>query len=659
MRLKRERHQRRCGGRVGGADDRQRHVAGDAERVVAEVADDCRRHGRARAEDEERVVAFHPVDFERLHLDVAGVETSAEHAGIGDDEGVAEFRAQDRDRVGPAAAIDGDVRVQVVQHRDCRRGTALIGQCERAKDEGIVVAFAVEVQLGLVAVDRERVVPGAAVGGRRVARTAAQCASRRRGRVECVFRCHVRESPPRAEQLPELERVASRAAVERRRCAVIVAGEVVVAAQPVDEQPAINVDVVVDALDVRIERVRHRLGDGAVQQGHERRVFGTGPADQIARTPQQVQVRGGVAVDGQRVEAVRIGPGIQHVDGVIARRAGQTAGRVDGVDVGAGLPVEVQRVAPRGDAMIRGDERPRGRHRPQLVHRERVGAAAAVGEGLAAEVGLVERERVGVAVAEEGGAIDGRPARRERTAQIHRGAEPRIRIGEVAVNGDVLAGADRVPVRRREVVADPQQDRAAGPDEPVGDDPRRVLGEQHPAGRQQVQILGERSGNRALADREPDVVAAGGSGIDWRSRLNQHQRSDHLREEDGVCGFQPNIARRLARRVDLDVATVTARLPEAAADGLEVDRVRQDHRRVGRKPGSGAAIEDRTRSRHQRDVPLHGIHQLQPQIARRLGDADVAHCPRIEQAVIGAAVAVGRIDFEEVGIAADAAERGE
>ena len=659
VRLQRERQQLRCGGRVGGANDRQRHVARDAERVVAEVTDGRRRHGRARAEDEERVVAFHAVDFERLHLRVASVETAPEHASVGDDERVAELGAQSRDRVEPTAAVDGDVRVQVVQHGDRWRSTALIGQRKRAKDEGIVVAFAVELQLGLIAVDGERVVPGAAVGDRRVADAAAQLAARRRGRGECVFRCHVRKGPWRAEQLPELERVAARAAVERRRGAVVVAGEVVVTAEAVDQQPAVDVDVVVDALDVWIERVRHRLGHGAVQQGDERRVFGPRPADQVARTPQQVQVGCGAAVDRQRVEAVRLRARVQHVDDVIARRAGLTPGRVDGVDIGAGLPVEVQCVASRRHTVIRCDERARGRHRLQLIHREGVGAAAAVGEGLAAQVGLVERERVGVAVAEEGGAVGGPRARRERAAQVHRGAETRVGVGVVAVHGDVLAGADRVPVRRREVVADPQPDRAAGSDEAVRDAARRVLGEQHTAGRQQVQILGERTCDRAFAHRQPDVAAAGDGGVDRRSRLNQHQRPDHLREVDGVGRFQPDITRRTARRVDLDVATVTARLPDAAADGLEVDRVRLDYGRVGRKPGQRAAVEDRTHAGRQRDIALRGIHQLKPQVARRFGDADVVHRACVEQSVVDAAVAVGRIDFEEVGVAADATERGE
>ena len=120
VRLEGEGHQGRRAGRIDGADDGQGHVPRDAERVVAEVADGRRHHARARAEDEQGVVALQAVDLQGLHPRVGGVEAGPEHAGVGDHEVVAQLGTQDRDRVGAVAAVDGNRRVQVILKRDRR-----------------------------------------------------------------------------------------------------------------------------------------------------------------------------------------------------------------------------------------------------------------------------------------------------------------------------------------------------------------------------------------------------------------------------------------------------------------------------------------------------------------------------------------------------------
>ena len=102
---------------------------------------------------------------------------------------------------------------------------------EGADDEGIVAVVAVEAQLGLVTVDLERIVAATAVNDHREADAATQLAAR----VSMVRRSSSGAtsagSRGRAEDLADLEGIVARAAIERGDGAVVVAGEVVVAAQ--------------------------------------------------------------------------------------------------------------------------------------------------------------------------------------------------------------------------------------------------------------------------------------------------------------------------------------------------------------------------------------------------------------------------------------------
>ena len=648
VRLEREGLQGEWAGRVVGADDGESHVSRHANRIVAEMADHRRHHARTRAEDEEVVVALHPVDLERLRIHIGGVDAGAEDAGVGDDEVVAELGSQDRDVVEPVAAVDRHASVEVVQDGDRRRGAALIRQGKRAEEEGVVAVVAVEMQFGLVAVDREVVVADSAVGDRSEADAAAEVAARGQSCVERVLGGYVREGPRRAEQLTELEGVVAGPAVEGRAGAVVVAGEVVIAAETAHDE-IVDVDVVIDAFDAPVERVGHRLFDRAVQQGDEGRRIGVRAADQVARPAEQEYIRCGGAVDRQYIRTVTDAPGVEDVDDVVARRRGGAAGRVDGVDVGAGLTVEVQGVAPGGDAALRRDERPRRVHRLELFDGEGVRAVAgrrraaggrrrvaSVGKGLTAQEGPLERERIVVDVAEESRAGGGPAARREGAAQGRIGAEAGVAVGRpvvqvVQVDVDGLTGRNRRVRMVDQVVADAQLDPAAGADETIGHGARRILDEQHVARNQQLEVFVQRRRNLALAHGEADVAA----GADRRARLDQAEGSGHFGEIDVGRGFQADVADRAARRVDFDVAAVSTGPSDTAAVRPQIDRVGQDERRVGGQSGPRAAVEDRPRPGDQRDVAPVRIDPIESEVAGNLLDVNTIEGGRGEDAGLG------------------------
>ncbi len=188
------------------------HVARDVEDVVAEAADDARRHAERRALDHEVVVAFQAVDFDHFDVGVGDVEAGAEDALVGDDEVVGELGAEHQHLVEAGAAVDRDRRVDVVfdlvvagtavqqfgrLRSSCRRGLddrhavavgldravgVGLGEREGAHDEQVVAVVALEPQRGLVAVDLEHIVAGAAFGDQRGAGAAAEIAARRRDR---------------------------------------------------------------------------------------------------------------------------------------------------------------------------------------------------------------------------------------------------------------------------------------------------------------------------------------------------------------------------------------------------------------------------------------------------------------------------------------------
>ena len=169
------------------------HVARDVEDVVAEAADDAGRDAERRALDREVVVALEAVDLEHLDVAVGDVDAGAEHALVGDDEAVGELGAEHQHLVEARAAVDRDRRIDVVldqvvagaavqEFGGCRRAAAGglddrhavgvgldravgvgLGQREGADDEQVVAVVALQAQRGLVAVDLEHVVAGAAL----------------------------------------------------------------------------------------------------------------------------------------------------------------------------------------------------------------------------------------------------------------------------------------------------------------------------------------------------------------------------------------------------------------------------------------------------------------------------------------------------------------
>src|SRR5262249_31477341 len=144
---------------------------------------------------------------------------------------------------------------------------------------------------------------------------------------------------------------------------------------------------------------------------------------------------------------------------------------VDRIGVRAGLAVQVEGVATNRYTVIRRSQRPRRRQRLQLVDDECVlavayrrsgshgsGRIAAVGECLAAEEGLLKRERIVVDIAEESRAVAHSHTRRETATEVHDRSEVRIGILVVTENVDAVAGSDHADIGRTEVVTDLEQD---------------------------------------------------------------------------------------------------------------------------------------------------------------------------------------------------------
>ena len=189
-----------------------------------------------------------------------------------DDEPVAVRAADDVDR--SVDRVDGDdvvVPVPVVVvvlgregvDDDVARGR--IDQRRRPDREQVVAGVTLEIERGVVAVDEERVVAGAAEDRRREADAVAQVAERRQRRREGVFRRDVGRDTRVRVRLADQEGVVTGAAVERRDRAVVVDRERVVAVAAVDGQPRVDVLVVVDPLD-RVVLPLEDVVEGAVEQ---------------------------------------------------------------------------------------------------------------------------------------------------------------------------------------------------------------------------------------------------------------------------------------------------------------------------------------------------------------------------------------------------------
>ena len=278
------------------------HVAGHIEGVVAQPTDDAGGDAERGALDAEVVVALQAVHLQHLDGGVGDVQAGAEHALVGDDDVVAKLGAEHQHLVEAIAAVDGDRRIDVVfdqivagtalQHLRGGGGTAALAdrhairvgldgaigiglrQREGAHHEQVVAVVALQAQRGLVAVDLEHIVAAAALRHQGRAVAPAQVTTRGGHGAEYVGRRKVgADAALRAEDLADLEVVVTGAAVQRGDGAVVVDREVVVAAQALDDQAAVEVGVVVDPLHLRRRRSGHGLLEGTVQQCDEGRRF--------------------------------------------------------------------------------------------------------------------------------------------------------------------------------------------------------------------------------------------------------------------------------------------------------------------------------------------------------------------------------------------------
>ena len=332
---------------------------------------------------------------------VADAVAVAVVAGVAaaDDAGAERHRGGE----GAACGHEGDV-AKAAAGDAVRVGVADRGDGEGADDEDVVVVVAVELDLGLVGVDGELVVAGAAGGQQRGVRAGAEPAARgghqcREGvrRKEGAAVGRVLSVALGSEDLADLEDVVAGAAVQGDGGGRVVHVEGVVAALAEDCDAAVEGGVVVDPLDqgagliagdpVAVGADAAVAGEAAGQKRHEGRVVRRlrraeaaagdacaereralvvdalqGPQQEdvvrgrIGGGARQVAVVGGrgvvVAVDGELVHAGIRGSRVQDVDDVVADVAVAAVG-VDEVVVGLALAVQGEGV-PGAGAELQG-----------------------------------------------------------------------------------------------------------------------------------------------------------------------------------------------------------------------------------------------------------------------------------------------------------------
>ena len=153
-------------------EDEQRRGAADVDRVVAGAAVDDRFERRTRAQDPDLVRPAGAVDLDALHVRERDDPARARDVLVGDDEAVADRRADHDDRVDAGAAVDLDravldvlvaVRALAAEERGQVRDVVrivrvLLQREERLQEEAVVAVAAVRVDLRSVVVDLEGVV---------------------------------------------------------------------------------------------------------------------------------------------------------------------------------------------------------------------------------------------------------------------------------------------------------------------------------------------------------------------------------------------------------------------------------------------------------------------------------------------------------------------
>ena len=431
----------------GEAGHRIAHVG----RVAPEAAVDPGVDRGRGGEDDEVVVALDAVDRDPLDVDDRDEQARAGDAVGGDREGIVELGADHEHGVEAVAAVDRERRVlhvldEIGARARVQRGE-VVDRGEGADHERVVARVAVGRERSAVVEDRERVAALAAVERGREADPVGEVAPRGRGQVD---RGEEQLGPP--EQLADLEGVGADTAVHRRRGAVVVEREAVIAFEPVHGEAARDLPVVVHELGMGVG-----AGGEARQRGDETRA-------------EEELVGRGRAVDRERVHAA-VEAGVEHVDRRVAVPEG-----VDEVGVGAGAAVEreqradpVQR-ARRGEIAVDGDRVVAGlavheREAGDRLDVDRVGARPGVqcrqsgvgredGERVAAGA-EVDRELLEVPVAdpdrhpEPGDRVEGQRARvRRRVARVEGGEDVVARAAvDLEQRGDPVE--DPVGPRRR------------------------------------------------------------------------------------------------------------------------------------------------------------------------------------------------------------------
>ena len=342
LRRQRDLEGRRRVGERRRVEDQRRGVAADVDRVVARAAGDDRLELVAGRQDVDLVRAAGAVDLDGLDARERHDPAGARDVVVGDDEDVADRRADHDDRVHAGAAVDEHRRVlqvvvavvaraaeQVREVGDLVRVVRVLAQDQEGlEQEAVVAGAAVQVELAAVVVDLEAVVLAVAEHEQRGGVAVRHVLGvRHRDALGVLERAvsAVRDERHRADD----ELVVAAAHVDDRHRGGVVGAHAVGAAQRVD----------LDALDVAVGHERRGDVEGLDDPDPEGAAAGRVEADVVALVG---------AVDDQHVLA---GPtaAVGDLDPrLVARRdrdhvvLGELVGRVPG-------RVERRPPLPRGD----------------------------------------------------------------------------------------------------------------------------------------------------------------------------------------------------------------------------------------------------------------------------------------------------------------------
>ena len=315
------------------ADHRHRlaaFAAANVEGIAAAAADQFELDILAGAADEEGIVAFEGIDDDSLETREADEEPGTENALFIDDKVVAELGTDHGERIEAVATFDPDRGIDGIGNEIRPLPAVDVGQrClrvvrvdpdEGADDEAVVVFLAVHREVGIVVVDGEAVVAGAAEKAARLVDAVAQIATRRQRGVEAdpvLFGEAGIGIARRLEDLADLEGVVAGIAEDRRDDIVVIENEGVVAAAAVDHESAIEVAVVIHPL--------RRSRAGAIRRHRRNRVRAQEEGVRLLGSIQRQRVDAAVA---DRRSVLDVDP----------RRT--VAGKTDDILVAVGLPLQ-------------------------------------------------------------------------------------------------------------------------------------------------------------------------------------------------------------------------------------------------------------------------------------------------------------------------------